>query len=192
MSKAFDKVWHRGLIHKLESIGISGNLLNLMESFLSERYQRVLINGQSSEWASIKAGVPQGSILGPLLFLIYINDLSDGIISNVKLFADGTSIFSTIHDSNTSASNLNSDLQKISEWAFKRKMSFNPDPTKQVQEVISSRKLIKPLHSLIKFNNIPVQNASSQKHLGLILDEKLNFESHLKEKCLKFNKGRYY
>ena len=163
-----------------------------MESFLSERYQRVLINGQSSEWASIKAGVPQGSILGPLLFLIYINDLSDGIISNVKLFADGTSIFSTIHDSNTSASNLNSDLQKISEWAFKRKMSFNPDPTKQVQEVISSRKLIKPLHSLIKFNNIPVQNASSQKHLGLILDEKLNFESHLKEKCLKFNKGRYY
>ena len=90
-----------------------------MESFLSERYQRVLINGQSSEWASIKAGVPQGSILSPLLFLIYTNDLSDGIISNVKLFADDTSIFSTIHDSNTSASNLNSDLQKISEWAFK-------------------------------------------------------------------------
>ena len=115
ISKAFDKVWHRGLIHKLESIGISGNLLNLMESFLSERYQRVLNNGQSSEWASIKAGVPQGSILGPLLFLIYINDFSDGIISNVKLFADDTSIFSTIHDSNTSASNLNSDLQKISE-----------------------------------------------------------------------------
>ena len=81
-----------------------------MESFLSERYQRVLINGQSSEWASIKAGVPQGSFLGPLLFLIYINDLSDGIISNVKLFADDTSIFSTIHDSNTSASKLNSDL----------------------------------------------------------------------------------
>ena len=103
ISKAFDKVWHRGLIHKLDSIGISGNLLNLMESFLNERYQRVLINGQSSEWASIKAGVPQGSILGSLLFLIYINDLSDGIISNVKLFADDTSIFSTIHDSNTSA-----------------------------------------------------------------------------------------
>ena len=147
ISKAFDKVWHRGLIHKLESIGISGNLLNLMESFLSERYQRVLINGQSAEWASIKAGVPQGSIIGPLLFLIYINDLSDGIISNVKLFA---SVFSTIHDSNTSASNLNSDLQKISEWAFKWKMSFNPDPTKQAQEVIFSRKLIKPRHSLIK------------------------------------------
>ena len=94
ISKSFDKVWHEGLIFKLQSMGISGNLLNLMNSFLSERYQRVLLNGQSSEWASIKAGVPQGSILGPLLFLIYINDLSDGIISDVKMFADDTSIFS--------------------------------------------------------------------------------------------------
>ena len=77
-----------------------------------------------------------GSILGPLLFLIYINDLSDGITSNVKLFADDTSIFSTIHDINYSASNLNSDLLKISEWAFKWKMSFIRDPSKQAQEVI--------------------------------------------------------
>ena len=93
-------------------MGISGNLLNLMNSFLSERYQRVLLNGQSSEWASIKAGVPQGSILGPLLFLIYINDLSDGIISDVKLFADNTSIFSTVYSTNKTADSLNNDLQE--------------------------------------------------------------------------------
>ena len=68
-------------------------------------------------------------------------------------------------------------------------MSFNPDPTKQAQEVIFSRKLKKPLHPSITFNNVLVQNASSQKHLGLILDDKLNFKSHLKEKCSKFNKG---
>ena len=68
-------------------------------------------------------------------------------------------------------------------------MSFNPDPTKQAQEVIFSHKLIKPIHPSIKFNNLPVQNVSSQKHLGLILDEKLNFEYHLKEKCVKFNQG---
>ena len=125
----------------------------------------------------------------PLLFLIYINDLSDGITSSIKFLADDTSIFSTIHDINYSASNLNSNLQKISEWVFKWKMSFNLGPTKQVQEVIFSWKMIKPSHPLIKLNNLSVQNASSQKHLGMILDEKLNFEPHLKEKCLKFNKG---
>ena len=74
----------------------------------------------------------------PLLFLIYINDLSDGITSSIKFLADDTSIFSTIHDINYSASNLNSNLQKISEWVFKWKMSFNLGPTKQVQEVIFS------------------------------------------------------
>ena len=68
-------------------------------------------------------------------------------------------------------------------------MSFNPDLTKQAQEIIFPRKLIKPIHPLIKFNNLLVQNGSSQKHLGLILDEKLDFEYHLKEKCVKFNKG---
>ena len=121
--------------------------------------------------------------------MIYINDLSDGITSNVKLFADDTSIFSTIHGINYSASTLSSNLLKISEWAFEWKMSFNPDPTKQAQEVIFSQKMIKPSHPLIKLNNLPVQNASSQKNLGMILDGKLNFESHLKEKCLKFNKS---
>ena len=124
ISKAFDKVWHKGLLFKLESMGISDDFLNLRESFLSEKFQRVLLNGQSSIWASITAGIRQGSVLGPLLFLIYINDLSDGITSNVKLFAHDTSIFSTIHDINYSASNLNSDLQKISEWAFKRENVF--------------------------------------------------------------------
>ena len=125
--------WHKCLLFKLHSMGIFGNLLNLMESFLSERFQRALLNGQSSVWVSIKAGVPQGSILGPLLFCIYINDLSYGITSFVKLFADDTSIFSTIHDSNYSATDLNPDLQKISGCIFKRKRSVNPDPTKQAQ-----------------------------------------------------------
>ena len=103
-------------------MGVSGNLLSLMDSFLSERYQRVLLNGQSFEWAGIKAGVPQGSILGPLLFLIYINNLSEGITSNVNLFGVDTSNFSTVYNINISTSNLNSDLQRVSDWAFKWKM----------------------------------------------------------------------
>ena len=122
-----------------------GDLLKLLTDFLSNRKQRVVLNGQVSTWTSINAGVPQGSILSPLLFLIYINDLSDNLSSNVKLFADDTSLFSVIHDINISAGELNEDLKKISEWAFQWKMIFNPDATKQAQEVIFSRKIKKTL-----------------------------------------------
>ena len=97
ISKAFDKVWHAGLIYKLRRNGIPGVLIKILSDFLNSRYQRVVLNGQTSNWSKIKAGVPQGSILGPLLFLVYINDLSVGLISNPKLFADDTSLFSVIH-----------------------------------------------------------------------------------------------
>ena len=88
MSKAFDKVWHEGLIHKLKSYGINSQLINLLKDYLSNRKQRVLLNGKTSAWKNINSGVPQGSVLGPLLFLIFINDLPDNLISNPKLFAD--------------------------------------------------------------------------------------------------------
>ena len=84
--------------------------------------------------------LPQGSTLQTLFFLIYINDLSDNILSTIKLFADGTSIFSVVNDANVSADELNKDLQKISEWVYRWKMSFNPDLNKQAQEVNFSRK----------------------------------------------------
>ena len=83
VSKAFDKMWHDGIIYKLTQNEISGNLLNLLEDFLKERKQCVVLNGQVSIWKNINALVPQGSILGPLLFLIYINDLTEGLTTNV-------------------------------------------------------------------------------------------------------------
>ena len=81
LSKAFDKVWHEGFFYKLKSNGINGNALQLIKSFLHNRCQRVVLNGESSSWLSIRAGVPQGSVLGPLFFLIYINDLPEGLNS---------------------------------------------------------------------------------------------------------------
>ena len=128
-------------------------------------------------------------MLGPLLFLIYINDLSDNLESLVKVLADDTSLFSTVHDPCKSAKLINDDLQKISDWAFKWKMLFNPDVTKQAQEVIFSRKSNKTDHPVVFFNEAPVAKASCQKNLGMYLDEKLNFNTHIKEKIAKANEG---
>ena len=136
ISKAFDKVWHEGLIFKLKSNGVSGKLLDLIESFLSERYQRVVLNGKLSSWKPVLAGVPQGSVLGPLLFLVYINDLADNLVSDVRLFADDTSLFTVVYDETVSAQVLNSDLKTIEEWAYQWKMQFNPDVNKQAVQVI--------------------------------------------------------
>ena len=146
---------------------------------MTNRKQKVVLNGQSSSWTNVKAGVSQGSILGSLLFLIYINDLDDGLSSNTKLFADDNSLFSVIHDSVITTSELNSHLARIKQWAFKWKMSFNPDLNKQVQEVIFSRKLKKVCHPLLCFNNNNVSQASSHKHLGLTLNNRLTFDEHL-------------
>ena len=112
--KAFHKVWYEGLIHKLQQNGISGKLLNILVNFLNNSKQRVVLNGQSSNWVDVKAGVPQGSITRPWLFLIYINDLPEGLITNAKLFADDTSLFSVVRDIAASTEELNNDLRNIS------------------------------------------------------------------------------
>ena len=143
ISKAFDKVWHQSFLYELKQNGISGNLLETLTDFLKDRKQRVALNGQNSSWANVEDGVPQGSILGRLLFLIYINNLPDKLSTNVKLFADDTSLFSVVHDIITSSCDLNYYLNRVREWAFQWKMSFNPEPSKQAQEVIFTRKLQK-------------------------------------------------
>ena len=98
ISKAFDKVWHDGLLFKLKQNGVSGKLLKFFESYLHNRKQRVSLNGFNSDYAEIESGVPQGSVLGPLLFLVYINDLEKNIKSNVKFFADETMLYSIVRD----------------------------------------------------------------------------------------------
>ena len=128
ISKTFDEVWHEELIFKLKQNSIFGEILHILSDFLNNRTQMVVLNGKNSSWTNVHAEVPQGPILGPLLFLIYINDLSDNLTSNAKLFADDTSLFSV------------DDLKKVKDLAFQWKMSFKPDPSKQAQEVIFSRK----------------------------------------------------
>ena len=154
---------------------------------MSCRRQRVVLNGQHSSWADVKTGVSQGSIFGPLLFLIYINDLPNGLNSNAKLFADDTSLFSAVHNITDSANLLNSDLSKIKEWALQWKVSFNPDPTKKAQKIIFSRKISQRNHPGLMFNNSIVNVTSIHKHLDMIFYSKLNFDEQLKS-VLKKNK----
>ena len=115
-----------------------------------------MLHDQASTLTNVTSGVPQGFILGPLLFLIYINDLSEGLSTNAKLFANDRSLFSVIHDSHTSANALNKDLEMIQNWAFQWEMNFNPDPTKQTQEVIFGPKTRKQPHPPLVFNNANV------------------------------------
>ena len=146
------------------------------------------MNGQASPWSPGLAGVPQGSILG-LFFLIYINDQSHNLSSTAKLFADDTSVFSVVYDIDSCTKQLNDDLKKISDWADQWEMSFNPNLSKQAREVIFSRKSSRVDHPSVTFNNSSVARTSCQKHLGLYLDEKLNFSHYIKQKISKACRG---
>ena len=113
ISKAFDKVWLDGSILKLTQNGILGNLLSLLQEFSKERKQHVVLSRQVSRWKNIDAGVLQSFILGPLLFLIYIYDLTEGLTINEKVFTDDMALSSIVHDAQTSANNLNKDFKII-------------------------------------------------------------------------------
>ncbi|MEW8547864.1 MAG: reverse transcriptase family protein, partial [Candidatus Thiodiazotropha sp.] len=176
ISKAFDRVWHAGLLHKLKAAGVTGEVLDWFKDYLSDRKQRVVLPGALSDWTSIKAGVPQGSILGPLLFLLYINDIVVDIGSSVRLFADDTSLFIVVDDPITAADCLNMDLDRISGWAATWLVSFNPSKT---ESLLVSRKLIKPHHPTLYMQNHQITEVDCHKHLGLYLSNDCTWHQHI-------------
>ena len=133
-------VWYEGLVYKLRCNGVSGNLLSVFENYLRNRYQRVVLNGNESNWKKLHAGVPQGSVLGSLLFIVYINDLTNNITSKMRLFAADSSLFTGVEGIEQTHEKLVKDLQTVAIWAHQWKMVFNPDVTKQAIEVIFSVK----------------------------------------------------
>ena len=112
-------MWHEGLIYKLRCYGVQSKLIDLLKDYLSNRKQRVIINGASLSWKPIKSGVPQGSVLGPLLFLVFINDLPEHLICNPKLFADDVSLNAIMYDEKYSTENIEHDLKLIHDWSVK-------------------------------------------------------------------------
>ena len=176
ISKAFDRVWHKGLIFKLQSAGISGTLLNWFSDYLQDRKQRVVLPGANSSWTSIKAGVPQGSILGPLLFLLYINDIVEDIHSSIRLFADDTSLYIIVDNPIQAAEQLNSDLLKIHLWATKWLVRFNPEKS---ESMLFSRKINKPFHPQVIMDQKNIVEVDSHKHLGVVFSKDCTWHDHL-------------
>ena len=176
VSKAFDKVWHRGLLHKLNNYGFGGNIIICLEHYLQDRFQRVAINGCHSSWQYINAGVPQSSILGPLLILLYINYIVDNIQSQVRLFADDTNIFLIVDNAIESADILNRHLNTITSWSNKWLVNFNSPKT---ETMVILWKINKPHHPSLIMNNQKLEDVKFHKHLGVTISDDGSWNKHI-------------
>ncbi|MEW8546320.1 MAG: reverse transcriptase family protein, partial [Candidatus Thiodiazotropha sp.] len=173
-SKAFDKVNHSKLLWKLHSYGIRGQVLSWIKAFLGNRSQRVVIDGEESDSIPVTSGVPQGSVLGPILFLIYINDLPDEVCSQVRLFADDTALYLTI-ESEQDSSTLQNDLDRLSAWETKWDMEFNPSKC-QVVQVTGSRR---PLNTSYTLHGQVLETVTCAKYLGVDISNGLSWNPHV-------------
>ena len=184
LSKAFDTVDHQILLIKLEKYGIRGNTLKLIHNYLINRKQTVNINNTFSDLKTIKCGVPQGSILGPLLFSIYVNDLPKASNFDTRLFADDTALLLTDSNLTTLNKKVNSEFSKIENWLNANKLSLNYSKTKYLLYTPKSKD--SQLYDFtVKTKGIKLERCKTAKYLGVILDEKLNWEpqiKHLKQK----------
>ena len=176
ISKAFDRVWHKGLLFKLRKAGINGELLDWLSNYLTNRKQRVVIPGAVSKWAFIKAGVPQGSILGPLLFLLYINDIVIDIHANIRLFADDTSLYMIVDNPNETARIMNADLEIINKWAKTWLVKFNPSKS---ESLLISRKVNRAVHPPLTMNSENIKEVEHHKHLGIYISQDGTWHEHI-------------
>jgi len=179
ISSAFDKVWHKGLMSKLSSYGISGCLFKWLENYLSDRQQRVVFRGFQSSWLPIQAGVPQGSVLGPTLFLLYINDLPFLLRNPSCLFADDTSIHAPVtspQQHQIVAESINADLSTIDKWAVTWQVIFNH---KKTQSLLITRRRTRRKPPPLRFGNNDIAESNEIKLLGVTLNNSLDWSSHV-------------
>ena len=169
--KAFDKVPHKRLMNKVRSLGIIDEVGDWIEDWLRNRKQRVVINGASSDWRNVTSGVPQGSVLGPLLFIIYINDLDLDLASKISKFADDTKIGINA-ENNSEIRKLQSDLEKIGDWSQKWQMPFNVDKCKVMH--IGHRNT----NAEYKLLGKKIESCSQEKDLGVTISNDLQFSKH--------------
>ena len=175
LKKAFDSVDHASLFIKLQRIGIRGQLLQWIKSWLNKRKQRVVLNGEKSSWKEVKSGVPQGSVLGPLLFIIFINDMPDGLINVISLFADDLKLFSSDRES------LQEDLVKLEEWLAEWKMKANPQKCSVIHFGRTNQK-----HKY-EFCGEQLQSSRAERDLGFMVQDNLKVSDHVQKVLNKCN-----
>ena len=185
--KAFDSVPHERLLNKLYAYLIRGKILTWIRNFLTNRTQRVTVCGVSSNQVNVTSGIPQGSVLGPLLFLIYVNDLPEVVKSTIKLFADDTKIYRVIK-SDRDSEILQNDLLDIMKWSEKWQLPFNLTKCK-VMHLGSQNKEFKYNLGERKQNGeqLNLETVTEEKDLGVRFDDKLNFIGHISEVVSKGN-----
>ena len=182
VSKAFDRVWHSGLLHKARCMGIGGILFDWLCDYLQDRRIRAVINGQKSEWFNTTAGVPQGSILGPLLFLIFINDITENIESDIHLFADDTSLMEILENYNLSYAKLNRDLNRLSVWSDRWLITFNAAKTVYLK---ITRKINPSPKPILKLKGVLIKEVFTHKHLGVTFNTTLTWGDHINKLVTK-------
>ena len=182
--KAFDKVSHRRLLAKIHDYGIRGKLYDWVKTFLTERKQRVVVNGEYSDWVSVTSGVPQGTVTGPLWFLIFINDLPNNISSKIRLFADDCVIYRTIRGP-SDADLLQQDLHKLTEWQNKWLMRFNEKKC-YVMRIAQARS---PLQFEYTLNGSQLQSTSCHGYLGVDISSDLKWNQHIFRTAAKANRA---
>ena len=180
-SAAFDRVNHAALLFKLRQFGVGGAFLSIISEFLSNRLQRVVVDGHYSEYRNVISGVPQGSVLGPLLFILYTHDMWFGLENKLVAYADDATLFAPIPSPDRRlmvAASLNRDLAKISAWCKTWGMKLNPNKTQSM--IVSRSRTINPPHPDLFIDNVSLTTCSSFKILGVLLDSKFTFEKHIR------------
>ena len=180
--KAFDSVPHKRLLGKLESYGITGELHGWIAAFLTGRKQQVSVNGHKSSWKAVTSGVPQGSVIAALMFVIYINDLPENIKAHIYLFADDLKFFHEITTDEDTAL-MQNDLHLLNAWSKKWLLTFHPD--KCVTLRLSLRK--DPGKQVYYLDSEPLKNVGEVKDLEVIVDTKLKFSKQISTKVNKAN-----
>ncbi len=179
--KAFDTVPHSRLLSKVKAYKFSEQMLMWIQNFLEDRKQYVSVNGENSDWSPVISGVPQGSVLGPLLFVVFINDLPRTVSSNVFLYADDTKIFNKVR-SDSDVRTLQSDLDKLAEWSDVWLLKFHPDKCKHMR--IGKKSGTVGTYSLHGQN---LETIHEEKDIGVLIDDNLDFEHHICGKVQKAN-----